>query len=189
MSGKRIGYVRVSTVCQNTERQLHGIELDRIFEDKCSGRTTERPRLQECLAYLREGDVLYVHSIDRLGRNIRDLLNLVNEILAKDVGIVFCKEHMTFDPEKKSSPTQMLYLNILSAVAEFEVSMIRERQREGIKLAQQRNAYQNCGRRPKLGAEQIRQVRQMRQDGVGVTEIAKACKVSRQTVYNVLKAS
>ena len=189
MTGKRIGYIRVSTVCQNTERQLHGLELDKVFEDKCSGRTTERPRLQECLAYLREGDVLYVHSIDRLGRNIRDLLNLVNEILAKDVSIVFCKEHMTFDPEKKTSPTQMLYLNILSAVAEFEVSMIRERQREGIKLAQERNAYRNCGRKPSLTAEQAEEARRMRHDGVGVAQIAKTYNVSRQTIYTLLKAS
>ena len=77
MTGKRIGYIRVSTVCQNTERQLHGLELDKVFEDKCSGRTTERPRLQECLAYLREGDVLYVHAIARRGRNLRVLFNMV----------------------------------------------------------------------------------------------------------------
>ncbi len=189
MSGKKIGYVRVSTVCQNTERQLNGIELDKIFEDKCSGRTADRPKLNECLAYLREGDVLYVHSIDRLGRNIRDLLNLISEILAKDVSIIFCKEHMTFDPSKKTNPTQTLYLNILSAVAEFEVSMIRERQREGIKLAQQRNAYKNCGRKPKLSEEQVSEAQKMHQDGFGVTQIAKRFKVSRQTIYKLLKAS
>ena len=72
MPGKSIGYVRVSSLYQNTERQLHGVELDRVFEDKISGKNTERPALKECLSYLRDGDVLHCHSIDRLARNLKD---------------------------------------------------------------------------------------------------------------------
>jgi DNA invertase Pin-like site-specific DNA recombinase len=189
MSGKKIGYRRVSTVDQNTARQLDGIELDKAFEDKCSGRTFDRPKLKECLDYLREDDTLYVHSIDRLGRNIRELLNHIDAILAKGVNIVFVKEQMAFDPSRKANPTQMLYLAVLAAVADFEVAMIRERQREGIALAKQRNAYQNCGRKPVLGKEQIEEIRRRHSGGEGATALAREYGCSRSTVYSVLKAS
>ena len=189
MPGKKIGYIRVSTACQNTERQLHGLELDRTFEDRMSGRTFDRPRLNECLDYLREDDTLYVHSIDRLGRNIRELLNLIEEILAKGVGIVFVKEQMTFDPSKKANPTQMLYLAVLAAVADFEVSMIRERQAEGIRLAKARGAYRKCGRKPSLSPAQMEEVRRRHSEGDGVSFLARQYRVSRSTVYSVLKAS
>ena len=96
MPGKSIGYIRVSTVTQNTERQLYGVELDRVFEDKCSGRNAERPALKECLSYLRDGDTLHCHSIDRLCRNLRDLLELVQGLLARGVSVVFHKENMRF---------------------------------------------------------------------------------------------
>ena len=189
MPGKKIGYIRVSTACQNTERQLHGLELDRTFEDRMSGRTFDRPNLNECLDYLREDDTLYVHSIDRLGRNIRELLNLISDILAKGVGIVFVKEQMTFDPSRKANPTQMLYLAVLAAVADFEVAMIRERQREGIALAKQRNAYRNCGRKPVLSPVQIEEVRRRHSEGEGASLLAREYGCSRSTVYSVLKAS
>ncbi len=189
MSGKKIGYRRVSTVDQNTSRQLDGIELDKIFEDKCSGRTFDRPMLKECLDYLREDDTLYVHSIDRLGRNIRELLNHIDAILAKGVKIVFVKEAMAFDPSKKANPTQMLYLAVLAAVADFEVSMIRERQAEGIKLARARGAYRKCGRKPSLSPAQMEEVRRRHSEGDGVSFLARHYRVSRSTVYSVLKAS
>ncbi len=189
MSGQRIGYRRVSTVEQSTARQLEGIELDKSFEDKCSGRTFDRPRLEECLAYLREGDTFYVHSIDRLGRSIRELLNLIEKILAKGVTIVFVKEAMTFEAGRKANPTQMLYLNILGAVADFEWSLIRERQAEGIKLAQARGAYRNCGRKPSLSPAQITEVRRRHSEGDGVSLLAREYHCSRSTIYSALKAS
>ena len=146
MPGKSIGYIRVSTVTQNTERQLFGVELDRVYEDKCSGKNTDRPALAECLSYLRDGDTLHCHSIDRLCRNLRDLLELVQGLLARGVSVVFHKENMRF-VAGKTDQFQELQLSIIGAVASFERQMILERQREGIALARQRNAYKNCGRK------------------------------------------
>ena len=182
MSGKQIGYIRVSTIDQNTDRQLHGIELDKVFEDKCSGKDTNRPQLKACLEYLRDGDTLVVHSIDRLARSLRDLLNIVQDLLARKVSIRFVKENMDFNGDKPN-PTQDLYLNILGAVAEFERQMIRERQKEGILLARQRNAYDKCGRKPSLTPKQIEDIKGRLSRGETVSALAKEYGVSRQTIY------
>ena len=182
MSGKQIGYIRVSTIDQNTDRQLHGITLDKVFEDKCSGKDANRPQLKACLEYLRDGDTLVVHSIDRLARSLRDLLNIVQDLLARKVSIRFVKENMDFNGDKPN-PTQDLYLNILGAVAEFERQMIRERQREGILLARQRNAYDKCGRKPSLTPKQIEEIKGRLTLGETVSALAKEYGVSRQTIY------
>jgi len=182
MSGKQIGYIRVSTIDQNTDRQLHGITLDKVFEDKCSGKDANRPQLKACLEYLRDGDTLVVHSIDRLARSLRDLLNIVQDLLARKVSIRFVKENMDFNGDKPN-PTQDLYLNILGAVAEFERQMIRERQREGILLARQRNAYDKCGRKPSLTPKQIEEIKGRLSRGETVSALAKEYGVSRQTIY------
>ena len=182
MSGKQIGYIRVSTIDQNTDRQLHGIELDKVFEDKCSGKDANRPQLKECLSYLRDGDTLHIHSIDRLARSLRDLLNIVEELLGRGVKIIFHKEGMEFDGVTPN-PSQALYLNILGAVAEFERQMIRERQREGILLARQRNAYDKCGRKPSLTPKQIEEIKGRLALGEPLAPIAKEYGVSRQTIY------
>ena len=182
MSGKKIGYVRVSTVEQHTDRQLAGITLDKVFEDKCSGKDTNRPQLTACLEYLRDGDTLYIHSIDRLARSLRDLLDIVQGLLARKVSIKFIKEGMEFNGDKPN-PTQDLYLNILGAVAEFERQMIRERQREGILLARQRNAYENCGRKPSLTPKQIEEIKARLALGEPLAHLAKEYSVSRQTIY------
>ena len=182
MSGKKIGYVRVSTVEQHTDRQLAGFELDKVFEDKCSGKDTNRPQLTACLEYLRDGDTLYIHSIDRLARSLRDLLNIVQGLLARKVSIKFIKEGMEFNSDT-SNPTQDLYLKILGAVAEWERQMIRERQREGILLARQRNAYENCGRKPSLTPKQIEEIKARLALGEPLAHLAKEYSVSRQTIY------
>src|ERR1039457_3046959 len=83
--GHRVGYVRVSTLDQNTERQLDGLRLDKVFTDKASGKDTKRPQLKAALEYLRDGDKLIVHSLDRLARNLVDLKNIVSELTARDV--------------------------------------------------------------------------------------------------------
>ena len=138
MSGKSIGYIRASSIYQNTKRQLYGVELDRIYEDKCSGKNTDRPALKECLSYLRDGDILHCHSIDRLCRNLSDLLNLVQGLLARGVSVFFHKENMRFEAGK-TDQFQELQLSIIGAVASFERQMILERQREGIALARLKN--------------------------------------------------
>ena len=182
MSGKKIGYVRVSTVEQHTDRQLAGITLDKVFEDKCSGKDTNRPQLTACLEYLRDGDTLYIHSIDRLARSLRDLLDIVQGLLARKVSIKFIKEGMEFNSDT-TNPTQDLYLKILGAVAEFERQMIRERQREGILLARQRNAYDKCGRKPSLTPKQIEEIKARLALGEPLAHLAKEYSVSRQTIY------
>ena len=118
----QVGYIRVSTVEQNTERQLDGVQLDRVFEDRCSGKDTNRPKLAEMLAYVRAGDTIHVHDISRMARNLEDLLALVKDINAKGIAIQFHKEHLDFTGE--ANPMQELMLSMLGAVYQFERSMI-----------------------------------------------------------------
>src|ERR1700721_843936 len=131
--GKRIGYIRVSSVDQNTERQLDGVQLDKTFTDKASGKDTKRPQLQAALDYLRDGDVLVVHSMDRLARNLDDLRKIVLGLTERGVVVEFVKEHLTFTREDNAM--SKLLLSVMGAFAEFERSLISERQREGIALA------------------------------------------------------
>lgn len=139
MAGQRIGYVRVSTLDQNEKRQLDGLILDRVFTYKASGRDTSRPQLAELLGFARDGDTVVVHSMDRLARNLDDLRALVQGLTRKGVRVEFAKEHLLFTGE--DSPMANLMLSVMGAFAEFERSLIRERQREGIALAKQRGAY------------------------------------------------
>src|ERR1019366_5435347 len=97
--GKRCGYVRVSSIDQNTVRQLDGVQLDKVFTDKASGKDTNRPQLKAALEYLRDGDRLVVHSLDRLARNLVDLKNIVSGLTTRDVTVEFVKEHLTFTCE------------------------------------------------------------------------------------------
>jgi len=90
--GQRVGYLRVSTVDQNTDRQLDGIALDKVFTDKASGKDTNRPELTRALEYVREGDILVVHSMDRLARNLEDLRRIVRELTGRGVRVEFVKE-------------------------------------------------------------------------------------------------
>src|ERR1700739_4006299 len=131
--GQRIGYQRVSTVDQNTDRQLDGVGLDKVFTDKASGKDTDRPELSRALDYVRDGDTLVVHSMDRLARNLEDLRRVVRELTGSGVKVEFVKESLTFSGD--DSPMNTLLLSMLGAVAEFERSMILERQREGIAIA------------------------------------------------------
>jgi DNA invertase Pin-like site-specific DNA recombinase len=179
---KRVGYIRVSSVDQNTERQLEGVELDKVFTDKASGKDTKRPQLQAALDYIREGDVLVVHSMDRLARNLDDLRKIVLGLTGKGVHIRFAKENLTFTGE--DSPMSNLLLSLLGAVAEFERSMIRERQREGIALAKKKGVYK--GRKPSLTAEQVKEIRARLGAGERKTALAHEFKVSRQTLYTAI---
>ena len=185
-NGQQIGYIRVSSVGQNTERQLDGIQLDRTFTDKASGSSAEkRVQLQECLAYIREGDTLHVHSIDRLARNLIDLRQLVTGLNERGVTVRFHKECLTFSADQ-ADPFSQLMLNMLGAVAEFERSMIRERQREG--LAKAKAKGQKLGRKPILTAEQIAEAKSRREAGESPTALAEAFGVSRASMYNALSA-
>ena len=179
---KRVGYIRVSSVDQNTDRQLEGQELDKLFTDKASGKDTKRPQLQACLDYLREGDQLLVHSMDRLARNVHDLRGIVVGLTGKGIQVQFVKENLTFTGE--DSPMSTLLLNLLGAVAEFERSMIRERQREGIALAKKAGVYK--GRKASLTAEQVNEIRRRVAAGEHKTRLAADFRVSRQTLYSAI---
>jgi DNA invertase Pin-like site-specific DNA recombinase len=179
---KRVGYVRVSSVDQNTDRQLDGQKLDKIFTDRASGRDTKRPQLQACLEYIREGDELLIHSMDRLARNVDDLRRLVLDLTKKGVCVQFVKENLTFTGQ--DSPMSNLLLSLLGAVAEFERSMIRERQREGIALAKKAGVYK--GRKPSLTAEQVQEIRRRVKAGEQKAGLALEFKISRQTLYSAL---
>lgn len=130
MIGQRIGYVRVSTFDQNPERQLDNIKVDRTFTDKASGKDTKRPELGALMSFARMGDTVVVHSMDRLARNLDDLRHIVQMLTQRGVHIEFVKEHLNFTGE--DSPMANLMLSVMGAFAEFERSLIRERQREGI---------------------------------------------------------
>lgn len=185
MMGQRVGYVRVSTVEQNEGRQLDGIELGKVFTDKASGKDTARPQLEACLGYVREGDTLVVHSMDRLARSLPDLRRVVDELTGRGVAVQFVKESMTFTSEE-SSPFATLMLNMLGAFAEFERALMLERQREGIALAKAKGVYK--GRRPVLTGAQVSEVSARLAAGESATVLAREFGVSRATVYNTRKA-
>ncbi len=182
--GQRIGYIRVSTIDQHTDRQLDGIPLDRTFTDKASGKDTKRPQLDLLRGYARDGDRVIVHSMDRLARNLDDLRCIVKELTAKGAKVEFVKEGMTFSGD--DSPMSMLMLSVVGAVAEFERSLILERQREGIALAKARGVYK--GGKPKLNQVQIAALKERVAAGVSKARVARELHVSRQTVYEYLRA-
>jgi DNA invertase Pin-like site-specific DNA recombinase len=183
--GQVVGYVRVSTLDQITDRQLDGLTLDRIFEDKVSGKNTERPALQEMLAYVRHGDTVKVHSLDRLARNLDDLRSLVYGMTDKGVTVQFVKENLTFAPGD-SNPMSKLMLSIMGAFAEFERSIIRERQREGIAIARQKNTYK--GRVKVLDENKVSALKERVAAGVSKAKVARELNISRPTLYAYLNA-
>lgn len=179
MNGQRVGYVRVSTAEQNDARQLAGIEADRVFIDRASGKTADRPALVECLAYVRAGDVLVVHSMDRLARNLDDLRRIVKDLNAKGVVVQFLREGLSFSGD--DSPMANMLLSMLGAVAEFERSLILERQREGIAIAKAKGVYK--GRKPALNVEQVAELRQRVLAGEQKSALAREFGISRETLY------
>jgi DNA invertase Pin-like site-specific DNA recombinase len=183
-NGKKVGYIRVSSLDQNTERQLDGIDLDKVFTDKASGKDTNRPQFQAALDFLREGDELVVHSMDRMARNTEDMRRLVRELTAKGIAVRFIKENMTFSGD--DSPMNQLMLTMLSAFAEFERAMIRERQREGIAIAKAKGGVFK-GRKPTLNDSQAAALQKKVAAGASKAAVAREFGVSRQTLYEYLK--
>lgn len=182
MAGQNVGYIRVSTILQNTARQLDGVVLDKVFEDKASGKNTNRPQLAACLAHLREGDTLHVHSMDRLCRNLEDLRRIVRELTGRGVIVKFQKESLSFTGE--DSPMSNLLLSMLGAVSEFERSIILERQREGIAIAKVDGKYK--GRKPALTIERVKELMSRASTGEKKAVLAREFGISRETVYSYL---
>jgi DNA invertase Pin-like site-specific DNA recombinase len=180
-----VGYRRVSSLDQSTDRQLADVAdtLDRVFEDKASGKDTDRPALTALLDYVREGDTVVVHSMDRLARNLSDLEGIVRDLNERGVTVRFVKEGQVFAPGK-DSPIGTLLLQLLGAVAQFERALIKERQLEGIALAKAKGMYK--GRKPVLDATGIAKVHEMAEKGTKATVIAKTLGISRTTLYKYL---
>ena len=185
MDGQRVGYVRVSSFDQNPDRQLDGVSVARTFTDKASGKDTRRPELDRLLSFLRDGDTVVVNSMDRLARNLDDLRRIVQDLTKRGVRIEFVKECLTFTDE--DSPMANLMLSVMGAFAEFERTLLRERQREGIALAKQRGAYR--GRKPSLNSEQIVEVKRRVAAGEQKAQVARDMGISRETVYQYLRLS
>lgn len=142
-----------------------------------------RPQLMAMLDYAREGDTIFVHSMDRLARNLDDLRKLVTQLTAQHISIEFVKEGLVFTGEE--APLSKLLLSVMGAFAEFERALIKERQLEGIALAKKRGVYQ--GRKPILSPEQVLEIRLRLQNGHTKTKIARDFGVSRETLYQYLK--
>ncbi len=183
--GKRVGYIRVSTIDQNEVRQLEGFDLDKRFTDKASGKDTKRPQLQAALDYLRDGDVLLVHSMDRLARNLDDLRKIVLGLTDRGVSVEFMKEKLSFTAEENAM--SKLLLSVMGAFAEFERSLIKERQREGIALAKKAGVYK--GRKPALTRERARELARRARTGEKRSALAREFGISRETLYQYLRTS
>jgi len=184
VQGQRIGYVRVSSFDQNPQRQLDHVQVDKVFTDQASGKDTRREQLQALLGFVREGDTVVVHSMDRLARNLDDLRRLVQGLTQRGVRIEFVKECLIFTGE--DSPMANLLLSVMGAFAEFERALLRERQREGIALAKQRGAYR--GRKKALGPERAAELRHRAAAGEKKAQLAREFGISRETLYQYLKA-
>jgi DNA invertase Pin-like site-specific DNA recombinase len=183
--GQVVGYRRVSSVDQNEARQLEGIDLDKVYTDKASGKDTKRPQLERALEFLREGDVLVVHSMDRLARNLDDLRRIVLTLTKRGVSVQFMKESLTFTGE--ANAMAQLLLSVMGAFAEFERSLIRERQREGIALAKKKGVYK--GRKPSLSAERAADLRKRARNGENKAALAREFGISRAALYVYLAAN
>ena len=182
-----VGYRRVSTLEQSTQRQLEGVTLDKVFEDKLSGKDRERPQLKLAIEFVREGDTLVVHSLDRLARNLRDLCQLVKELTAKGVSVQFKKEQLTF-ASGKSDPFATLQLQMLGAFAEFERELLLQRQREGIAIAKAEGKYK--GRKRALTTAQGEELRTRAALGaVSKAELAEEFGISRETLYTYMRSA
>jgi DNA invertase Pin-like site-specific DNA recombinase len=189
-AGHRVGYVRVSSADQNDARQLEGLELEKIFTDKASGKDTNRPQFLAMLGHVRDGDHLYVHSMDRLSRSLKDLQHVVESLVAKGVSVTFMKENLTFQKPGSGDKSHeamysMLMLQLLGAVGQFERALIKERQREGIAIAKTKGVYK--GRKPSLDAAAVVTLREMAAAGMPKVDIAQALGISRASVYEYLK--
>jgi DNA invertase Pin-like site-specific DNA recombinase len=176
-----VGYVRVSSVNQNTERQDLG-EVDKIFTEKLSGKDTKRPELLAMIDYVRDGDTIVVYSIDRLARDLRDLQDIISKLNDKGVAITFLSEKLTFGAGVDDALAK-LQLQMMGAFAEFERNIIRKRQAEGITKAKERGVYTNRKRKTTIDYEKVKS---LRNEGLSTYKIAAQMGISRMSVHRIL---
>lgn len=183
MAGEIIGYIRTSTSEQNNERQLAGIKLDKKFIDKASGKDAKRPQLLAMLDYIREGDRLIVHHMDRLARDAVDMLVLVKQLNSKNISVEFSSQNLTFTGD--DSPMSKFMMTVMSGFAELELSKNRANQREGIEIAKKRGIYK--GRKPALDRGQICELTIRFNTGENRTHLAKEFGIHRTTLHQYMQ--
>lgn len=183
---QRIGYARVSTDDQNLDLQRDALRLagvGSIYEEAASGKDAARQELDHCLKALRAGDTLVVWRLDRLGRSLPDLVRIVAGL--EEMGVGF--ESITEKIETTSAAGKLVF-HVFAALAEFERNLIRERTRAGLVAARARGRA--GGRKPKLDARQIKEIKRLMSDPtIPVSQIAERYKVSRTTIYKVAPRS
>lgn len=189
MSNQLIGYIRVSTREQSTGRQSDGMEslkLDKVFTEKASGKSKERPELHACINYAREGDTVYIYSIDRLARSLGDLEAIIKQLVDKGVTVQFIKECQTYSRDH-SNPFNKVLLQVLGAFAEFERNIMLERQAEGIAHAKTHGTKTGrpFGTQP-LDMTRSSEAITLCDQGYNISQIAKSMKLSRGSVYKLL---
>ena len=178
-------YVRVSTASQNTARQLLNVECDRVFEDICSGKNTDRPELEKMMIAVRSGDLVNVHEMSRLARNTRDLLDLVDQILSSGASVKFHKENLFFSGDKVDDAFQKLMLTMLGAISSFERDLLLERQKEGIAIAKENGKYK--GRKSKFSSAQIKDICQQFEQSTNKKALALELGISRTKLYDIVR--
>lgn len=182
--GQRIGYIRVSTAEQHTERQEKALGVcHRVFRDEESGSTVTRKGLEDMLSHIRDGDTVVVHEVDRLARSEADLANIVREITSKGASVEFLRDNLRFSGND-DDPTAQLMLHLLGAIGAFSRRLMLKRQREGIKAAQDRGV--KFGRPPKKDPGRILQY-YLDNPHCGPADLGKRFGVSRSTAHRAIK--
>lgn len=178
-----IAYIRVSTIEQNEQRQIEAMkhyEIEKWFIEKVSAKDTNRPKLQELLEFVREGDTLHIHDFSRLARSTKDLLKIVELLNAKGVTLVSNKESID-----SSSPTGKLMLTMIGAINEFERTNLLERQREGIEIAKRKGVYK--GRKPVSIPDFGKHYQRYKHREITKSQLAREISVSRPTLDNLIR--
>jgi len=180
----KVAYRRVSSIDQNLDRQLADCpDIKKVFEEKISGASRDRRALADLIQFVREGDEVIIHSLDRLGRDMRDLLNIVEELNAKGVAIEFVSERLRFSAAE-DDPLSRLQMHMLAAFAEWERSAIRRRQAEGIARVKELHPERYRGRPAKISGNRVLE---LKKSGLGATAIAEELGIGRASVYRLLK--
>lgn len=179
-----LAYIRVSSTEQNVDRQLDGLTFDKTYTDKITGSTTDRPALIELKKFARSGDLIHVHSIDRLARSLIDLKTLVSEWNNEGISVKFHKENMEFSSNKSNDPLTELMFNMLASFAEFERSMIHSRQAEGIAKAKAAGKYK--GR--KTNKARNDRITVLLFEGMSIRKIASEVGCNPSTVQRVKRS-
>lgn len=180
-----VAYVRVSTVDQNEERQIQALEkhnINKWFTEKVSGKDTNRPQLKALLDFAREGDTIFIHDLSRLGRNTADLLKITEQLQEKGINLVSNKESID-----TSTATGKLMFTMIAAIAEFERANLKERQREGIAIAQQKGKYKG---RKEVSIDKTlfeEQIQRYYSREINKIQLAKILGISRPTLDKLIQ--